>query len=60
MRQILATALGGLALVAAPSFAHHSAVMFDDATCLSEFFERQASAPGAVHAALGPRIRRAR
>ena len=34
--------------------------MFDDATCLSEFFERQASAPGAVHAALGPRIRRAR
>jgi hypothetical protein len=31
MRQILATAFGGLALVAAPSFAHHSAVMFDDA-----------------------------
>jgi len=30
MRQILATALGGLALVAAQAFAHHSAVMFDD------------------------------
>ncbi len=31
MRQILTTALGGLVLAAAPSFAHHSAVMFDDA-----------------------------
>ena len=31
MRQILATALGGLALVAAQAYAHHSAVMFDDA-----------------------------
>ena len=30
MRQILAVALGGLAFVAAQSFAHHSAVMFDD------------------------------
>jgi hypothetical protein len=30
MRQIIATALGGLVLVAAPVFAHHSAVMFDD------------------------------
>ena len=30
MRQILATVLGGLALVSAQSFAHHSAVMFDD------------------------------
>lgn len=30
MRQILAAALGGLVLVMAPVFAHHSAVMFDD------------------------------
>jgi hypothetical protein len=30
MRRILATAIGGLTLVAAPVFAHHSAVMFDD------------------------------
>jgi hypothetical protein len=30
MRSYLVGALGGLVLVAAPSFAHHSAVMFDD------------------------------
>jgi hypothetical protein len=30
MRRILATAICGLTLVAAPVFAHHSAVMFDD------------------------------
>ncbi len=30
MRRILATAISGLTLVAAPTFAHHSAVMFDD------------------------------
>jgi transcriptional regulator with XRE-family HTH domain len=34
--------------------------MFDDATCLTEFFERQDNEPGDVRAALGPRIRRAR
>ena len=31
MRNWLAGALGGAALLTAPSFAHHSAVMFDDA-----------------------------
>ena len=31
MNRTLAGILGGLALVSAPSFAHHSAVMFDDA-----------------------------
>jgi hypothetical protein len=31
MNKALACVLGGLALVSAPSFAHHSAVMFDDA-----------------------------
>ena len=31
MRNILLGALSGLVLVAAPGFAHHSAVMFDDA-----------------------------
>ena len=30
MNRTLACVLGGLALVSAPSFAHHSAVMFDD------------------------------
>ena len=30
MRKIFGCALGGLLLVAAPVFAHHSAVMFDD------------------------------
>jgi hypothetical protein len=30
MRKLLAGVLGGAALVAAPVFAHHSAVMFDD------------------------------
>src|SRR5918912_1450375 len=34
--------------------------MFEDATSLSEFFESQGVQPGAVRAALGPRIRRAR
>jgi hypothetical protein len=31
MRTVLGYVFGGLVLVAAPSFAHHSAVMFDDA-----------------------------
>jgi hypothetical protein len=31
LNKTLACVLGGLALVSAPSFAHHSAVMFDDA-----------------------------
>ena len=31
MNKTLAGVLGGLALVSAPSFAHHSGVMFDDA-----------------------------
>jgi hypothetical protein len=30
MRKVLAGALGGVVLIAAPSFAHHSTVMFDD------------------------------
>ena len=30
MRKILVALIGGIVLIAAPSFAHHSAVMFDD------------------------------
>src|SRR5919198_2602412 len=34
--------------------------MLDDASCFNEFFAAQTIEPGAVRAALGPRIRRAR